>query len=90
LHRIRILGRELQVRNPGSSERVRKIESYINNKVAEVEKSTTATDPQIIAVLTLLNIVESFIEACELNDSISRSSDERLSSLVRRVEEVLG
>ena len=35
-HRIRVMGRELQVRSAAPAESVRKVEAFVNEKLAEV------------------------------------------------------
>jgi len=58
LHRIKVLGRELQVRSTASPEQVRQIESYVNATIAEIEASTRIKDQQVVTILALLNIAE--------------------------------
>ncbi len=89
LHRIKVLGRELQVRSTASPERVRQIESYVNAAIAEIEASTTINDQQVIAILALLNMAESYMEISSKSSESDRVDDERLSQLLQHVEDAL-
>lgn len=60
-HRIRVLGREIQVRSSSSVESVQEVEAYINQRLAEVAASIPSADQQLVTLLTLLNITESYL-----------------------------
>lgn len=60
-HRIRVLGREIQVRSNSSAEAVQEVEAYVNRKLAEVAVSIPNADQQLVTILTLLNISESYL-----------------------------
>ncbi len=87
LHRINVLGRELQVRSTASSERVRQIEEYVNSRIAEAETSSTCAEPLIIAVLTMLNMAESFIDFSSESERRSKADSERISRLLQYIED---
>ncbi len=87
LHRINVLGRELQVRSTASSERVRQIEKYVNSRIAEAESSSTCADPLVIAVLALLNIAESFIDFSSDSEKRSKADSERIFRLMQYIED---
>ena len=89
LHRIKVLGRELQVRSAASPERVRQIESYVNAAIAEIEASTRINDQQVVAILALLNIAESYMELSWKSSESGRADNDRLSRLLYRVEDAL-
>jgi cell division protein ZapA len=87
LHRIRVLGRELHVRSTASPERVRQIEEYINSRIEELESSTTCNDPLKIAILALLNIVESYLDISSESVNRGKTDDERISRLLQHIED---
>lgn len=89
LHRIRVLGRELHVRSTSSPERVRQIEKYVNGRIEELESSTTCNDPVKIAILALLNITESYLDISAERENRGKSDDERISRLLRHIEDTL-
>lgn len=89
LHRIKVLGRELQVRSTASPERVRQIEAYVNCTIAEIEASTKSNDLQVITILALLNMAETYLElSCEKTESC-KTANERLSRLLHNIEDAL-
>ncbi len=89
LHRIKILGRELQVRSTASPERVRQIEAYVNSTLAEIEASTKSDDQQVVAILTLLNLAESYLELSWKIAESGEADNKRLSRLIHDVEAAL-
>ncbi len=60
-HRIRLMGREIQVRSAASAESVQEVESYVNQRLAEVASSLPSADQQLVALLTLLNVTEAYL-----------------------------
>lgn len=89
LHRIKVLGRELQLRSTASPERVRQIESYVNATIAEIEASTRINDQQVVVILALLNIAESYMEISWKSSESDRADNDRLSRLLHHVEDAL-
>jgi len=89
LHRVKILGRELQVRSTASRERVRQIEAYVNSTLAGIGASTKSDDLQVVAILALLNLAESYLElSWEMSES-GAEDNEKLSRLIHDVEAAL-
>ncbi len=81
-----MLGRELQVRSMASAESVREVEAFVNKKLAEVAASVKTTDSQIIAILTLMNIAESYLALASENDAYRKQGSERISKLLYKLE----
>ena len=84
-----MLGRELQVRSMASAESVREVEAFVNEKLAEVATSVKTTDSQIIAILTLMNIAESYLALARENDAYRKQGSERISRLLYKLERIL-
>jgi len=85
-HRVRVLGRELQVRSTASAESVREVETFVNEKLKEVAASINASDTQIIAILTLMNIAESYLTLARENDMLRREGNARISRILCGLE----
>jgi len=81
-----VLGRELQVRSSASAESVREVEALVNEKLAEVAASVKTTDLQIVAILTLMNIAESYLALVRENVSSRQEGRERISRLLQQLE----
>ncbi len=88
-HRIRVMGRELQVRSAASAESVRKIEAFVNEKLSEVAASVKGCDSQLITILTLMNLSEAYLNLVSENELIRQQADERVSRLLQRLDENL-
>ncbi len=88
-HRIRVMGRELQVRSAAPAESVRKVEAFVNEKLAEVATSVKGCDSQLIAILTLMNLGEAYLNLARENESLRQQANERVSRLLQQLDENL-
>ncbi|SNB46339.1 cell division protein ZapA [Geobacter sp. DSM 9736] len=87
-HRIRVLGRELLVKSEAPPEKVREVEAFVNDKISEVAASVKGGDPQIVAVLALLNIAEAYLDLFSKYE-VSKRQEEKLSDLLQRIDDVV-
>jgi cell division protein ZapA len=88
-HRVRVLGRELQVRSTATAETVREVEAFVNERLKEAAALLNTTDPQIIAILALMNIAESYLALISENDVRRSEGSERISRILCEVERIL-
>lgn len=89
LHRIRVLGREIQVRSSALPEKVRDIELFVNGKLAEVAASIKGNDPQLVAILALMNIAEAHLSLVGEREASEQHEVERLTMLLRKLDDNL-
>ena len=89
LHRIRLLGRELQVRSSAHPEQVRDIEDFVNGKLAGVAASIKGSDPQLVAILTLMNIAEGYLSLVRESEVSRQSEADRLNLLLKKLDNCL-
>jgi cell division protein ZapA len=85
-HRVKVLGRELQVRSTATAESVREVETFVNEKLKEVASSVNTSDTQIVAILALMNISESYLALLKGNDELTKEGNERISRLLGEVQ----
>ena len=88
-HRVRVLGRELQVRSTATAETVREVEAFVNERLKEAAALLNTSDPQIIAILALMNIAESYLALISENDAFRNEGSERISRILCEVERIL-
>jgi len=89
-HRIRILGREIQVKSSSSVESVREIEAYLQERAAEVALSLPSADQHLIALLVLLNTTESYLALRRGEPSDGAGFQQAVDSLVAKIDTALG
>ena len=89
-HSIRVLGRELQVKNASSSEHVTQVEALVNEKLAEAGAATNGGDSQIVSILALLNIAEAYLALKHERDEERRTNRDRISGLIGRLDRQQG
>lgn len=87
-HLVTVLGREIPVKSSAPEEKVRQIESFVNDRIGEIQSRLTAADPQLIVTLALLNLAESYLELQPASGA-SESVENRLSRLLDRLEKVV-
>jgi len=90
LHRIRVLGREIQVRSNAAPESVQEVEAYIDRRIAEVSASIPTADQQLVTILTLLNIAESYLALQQGNTHGRGGFQERVDRITAKIEMTLG
>lgn len=86
-HRIRVLGRELQVKSTTPPERVREIEAFVNGKVAEVAGSIMGGDLQVMAILTMMNMAEAYLILVSKQEDADQLGNEKVCRLLRQIDE---
>jgi cell division protein ZapA len=86
VHRIRVLGRELQVRSSAPPETVREIEAFVNGKLSEVSASVTGGDTQVVAILTLMTIAEAHLSLLKEQEASHQLGAERVTRLLQKLD----
>lgn len=86
VHRIRVLGRELQVRSTALPETVQEIEALVNGKLSEVAASVTGGDTQIVAILTLMTLAEEYLSLRSEYEAVRQHDAERVARLLDKLE----
>lgn len=89
-HRIRIFGRDIQVKSSAPAESVRKIEDYLNERATEVAVSLPNADQQLIALLVLLNITESYLADRRDDSNTDTGFQAALDCIVAKIDTALG
>jgi cell division protein ZapA len=86
LHRIRVLGRELQVRSAALPETVQEIEAFVNSKLTGVAASVTGGDSQVVAILTLMTIAEAYLSLVKEQEASRQHEAELLNGLLQKFD----
>lgn len=89
-HRIRILGREIQVKSHASVESVREVEEYLQERAAEVALSLPNADQHLIALLVLLNTTESYLALRRGELKGGTGFQQAVDSMVAKIDTALG
>ncbi|TYO98314.1 cell division protein ZapA [Geothermobacter ehrlichii] len=79
-----ILGQQYTVRSDASPERIARVAGFVNDRLNEVAAQAPTADTHQITVLTLLNVVEAYLDLADRREEAGGS--ERLERLLRRVE----
>ena len=87
-YRLRILGRELQVRSSATPETVQAVESFLNEMVERVESKVRGGDSLGVAILALLTLAEEYLAVKKVQDC-GNDSAEQVTDLIRAIDEVL-
>jgi cell division protein ZapA len=87
LHRVAVLGRELQVKSSAPPGKVEKIVAFLESKIHEVEQYVKGGDTQVVAILTLMNLAETVLDLLEKQNGQDLLVKEKLAKLIAMVEE---
>ena len=85
-HRIKVLGREINVRTTADGDTVRDIEFFVNCRLAEVEGTGKTGDKELAAILTLMNIAEDYLALKKKIELSSILENERIFRLMQLVD----
>ena len=85
-HGIRVLGRDLQVKNVSSPEHVAQVEALVNEKLAETGAAVSSGDNQIVVILTMMNLAEAYLAAQKELEEERRICRERVAGLLGRLD----
>ncbi len=86
VHRIKVMGRELQVRSHATVEAVHEVEVFVNDKLKEVAAAAKNCDAQSVAILTLMNIAEDYLALLKIYDSSRKIEQEKVSKLLKQID----
>jgi cell division protein ZapA len=87
-YRIKVLGRELLVKSKAPAETVREIEAFVNGKISEVTASVKGGDPQVVAILAMMNIAEAYLSLIKEKDALGMQT-EKVNRLLQRLDSVV-
>ena len=88
LHRIRVMGRELQVRSAASPEAVQAVEAFVNDKLAEVSGALATADSHLVTILALLNVAESYLSLRDSTTTCRSVTDAAAERMLKQIEKV--
>ena len=85
---VRIAGHNYKILSDGDADGLRTIASYVDKAMDQVRKRTGTVDTLDVAVLTCLNLAREVLALRDQqNDAVE---DDRMRSLIERVETILG
>ncbi len=86
MHRISVLGRDLQVKSSALPETVQEIESFVNGKLSEVSASMVGGDTQVVAILTLMTLAEAYLSLRKEHEAAQLHGTEKIGSMIRKLD----
>tara|TARA_B100001250_G_C19692566_1_gene740997 strand:- start:500 stop:796 length:297 start_codon:yes stop_codon:yes gene_type:complete len=90
LVKVPILGQEYTVNTLASPEYIKKIASYVNEKMGEIQDSGIEKDSQLrIAVLAAMNIADDYFQQQDKNKNVISKLENNTGSLLKKVEDEL-
>ncbi len=88
-HRIRVMGREIQVRSSSPAERVHEVESFVNQKLGEIASSIPHADQQLVALLALLNITEAYLAVTGQGGAEASPDRDAVGRILHKIDKAL-
>ncbi len=90
--RVVILGDEYTVKSDTNAETTRKVADFVGKKMAEAPHNGSSRDKLKSAILSSMNIAGELFEyqaRCEKNDEVLSELQDRVASIVGRIDDVL-
>jgi cell division protein ZapA len=85
---IRILGQELSVLSDAGDEHVAYVVKYVDDKVKEVEHTSSNINTLNIAILAALNIADEYIKYKEIKEDICNQLESRSKKLISLINQI--
>jgi len=87
-YQIRVLGQDISVLSDSGDEHVEAVVFYVNDKVAEIQKSTKAINVLQVAVLAALNIADEYFKLQGEKEDICHQMESRSEQLIHLINEL--
>jgi cell division protein ZapA len=87
-YQIRVLGQDISVLSDSGDEHVEAVVSYVNDKVAEIQKNTKAINVLQVAVLAALNVADEYFKLQGEKEDICHQMESRSEQLIHLINEL--
>jgi cell division protein ZapA len=87
-YQIRVLGQDISVLSDSGDEHVEAVVSYVNDKVAEIQKNTKAINILQVAVLAALNVADEYFKLQGEKEDICHQMESRSEQLIHLINEL--
>ena len=87
-YQIRVLGQDISVLSDSGDEHVEAVVSYVNDKVAEIQKNTKAINVLQVAVLAALNVADEYFKLQGEKEDICHQMENRSEQLIHLINEL--
>jgi len=83
-----VLGQDISVLSDSGDEHVEAVVSYVNDKVAEIQKNTKAINVLQVAVLAALNVADEYFKLQGEKEDICHQMESRSEQLIHLINEL--
>jgi cell division protein ZapA len=87
-YKIRVLGQDISVLSDSGDEHVGAVVSYVNDKVAVIQKNTKAMDILQVAILAALNIADDYFNLKGAKEDIYHQMESKSEQLIHLINEI--
>lgn len=84
-HSVAVLGREISVKSSAPAEKVKAVETFVNERLQEIGSALRSSDAQLVLMLALLNTTEELLELRTRHEQ-DAVCDNRLAGLIKTLE----
>lgn len=84
--RITVLGREISVKTAADEKMVRKVESFVNERIKHEKKADSSSDSFLAITLTLLNIAGDYLAVLDKQRKKQDAENDRVAALLQRLK----
>jgi cell division protein ZapA len=87
-YQIRVLGQDISVSSDSGDEHVGAVVSYVNDKVAVIQKNTKAMNILQVAILAALNIADDHFKLKGAKEDIYSQMESKSEQLIHLINEI--
>lgn len=87
---VKILGQRFKVKSDDGEEYIQNLAKFVNEQIAEIQRTSQAVATHNVTVLAALNIADALFKAKEEKEHVLREVRERIRRLVRTVRQASG
>jgi cell division protein ZapA len=88
-YKLNILGSELTLKSDDPQEHVEEVLNFVNQKISEFQSRSKSLTPQVIAILSALNIADELIKLKKEKNMTIEKYSSKLSQLNEAISEAL-
>lgn len=86
--KLSIYGTEYAIKGDTDVDYIKRVASYVDKKMYEVDRSTSADSSLKVAILAALNIADELFRERSENDNLQQQFDDKISQLTKLIERI--
>lgn len=87
-YQIRVMGQDIPVLSDSGDEHVETVVSYVNDKIADIQKNAKVINILQVAILAALNIADEYFKLQAEKEDLCHQTEVRSEQLIHLINEI--